>query len=158
MKKAFNINILAIAVIVLTMILNVSACSKNEIRKNNQEIMSNQKLKITVGEKVLIANLEDNATTRALISKLPLTLPMKDLYEREVVYRFPESLPSDGEKTGGYKVGDISYWSPRHSFVIFYKQNGEVISNLQKVGHLESGVEIFETTGDVEVKFELSEK
>jgi hypothetical protein len=112
------------------------------------------KLKITVGEKVLIADLYDNETTRAFVSRLPLTLPMKDLYEREVVYNFPEALPANEEERGGYEVGDISYWSPWRSFVIFYKQNGEII-NLQKIGHIDSGVEIFETTGDTKVGFEL---
>lgn len=115
----------------------------------------NRKLKITVGDKDLIANLEDNATTRALLSKLPLTVPMEDLYGREFVYRFSETLPAEEEKTTGYEVGDIIYWSPWHSFVVFYKQDGTVISNFQKIGHIESGVEAFETIGNTEVKFEL---
>jgi hypothetical protein len=146
------------------MSFNLLACSKNEARTNSGNVIQNRnnpqgdikdmKLKITVGDKVLTATLFDNATTRELISRLPLTLPMKDLYEREVVYNFPEALPVSEEKRGGYEVGDISYWSPWKSFVIFYKQNGEII-NLQKIGHIDSGVEIFETTGNTQVKFEL---
>lgn len=49
-----------------------------------------------------------------------------------------------------------SYWSPWHSFVIFYRQNGEV-NIWQKIGHIDSGVEIFDHSGDTEVKFELLE-
>lgn len=112
------------------------------------------KLKITVEDVVLTADLYDNATTRELVSRLPLTLPMKDLYEREMVYRFEKPLPAEEEKREGYKIGDISYWSPWHSFVIFYKQNGE-INDWQKIGRIDSGVEIFEKTGDQEVTFEL---
>ena len=115
------------------------------------------KVKITVGDRVLTATLIDNATTRNFISKFPLTLPMIDIYSREMCYRFPEALPADEAQTSGYEVGDIAYWTPRHSFVIFYEQNGEVISNLQKLGRIDSGIEIFNRTGDVDVVFELFE-
>jgi Domain of unknown function (DUF369). len=80
---------------------------------------------------------------------------MQDLYNREMVYRFEDALPANEARTSGYEVGDISYWTPRHSFVIFYRQNGEVINSLQKVGRIQAGVELFETTGNASVKFEL---
>ncbi len=118
-------------------------------------IMKTTKLKITVGDKVLFADLYDNATAKSFIDKLPLTLPMQDLYEREMVYRFEEALPAYEAHTSGYEVGDISYWTPWHSFVIFYRQNGEIIGNLQKVGRIQKDVELFQTTGNINVKFEL---
>ena len=95
---------------------------------------------------------------RALIAQFPLTLPMTDLYRREMVYRFPNALPANETNTSGYAVGDIVYWTPRHSFVIMYEQNGEIISNLQKIGRIESGVEIFKRTGNINVTFELINK
>ena len=113
------------------------------------------RIKITVGNQVRTATLIDNATTRSLISKFPLTVPMQDLYSRELVYRFPDPLPSNEAQTSGYEVGDISYWTPRRSFVIFYKQNGEVIGNLQKIGRIDSSIEIFSQTGNTNVTFEL---
>lgn len=116
------------------------------------------KIKITVGNQVRTATLIDNATTRSLIAKFPLTVPMQDLYSRELVYRFPDPLPANETQTSGYEVGDISYWTPRHSFVIFYRQNGEVIGNLQKIGHIDSGIEIFSQTGNTNVTFELLNK
>ena len=36
-----------------------------------------------------------------------------------------------------------------------YAQNGERISNLQKIGRIDSGVEVFAHTGDTNVTFEL---
>lgn len=116
------------------------------------------KVKVSVEGHTLTATFHDNATTRALIARFPLRLPMIDLYAREMCYRFPDSLPAEEAGTHGYKVGDIAYWPPRHSFVIFYKQNDEVISNLQKIGRIDSGVEIFEGLGDIEVSFELLER
>jgi hypothetical protein len=116
------------------------------------------KVRITAGAHIMTATLLDNATTRALIAKLPLTVPMTDLYGRELVYRFPDPLPADEAATSGYAVGDIVYWTPRHSFVIMYEQNGEIISNLQKIGRIDSGVEAFKRTGSVSVTFDLIDK
>lgn len=116
------------------------------------------KIKVTVGESTLTATLIDNATTRSLIAKFPLTVPMTNLYTREMVYRFPDPLPANEPQTSGYEVGDISYWTPRHSFVIFYEQNGEVISNLQKIGRFDGNVEGFKHIKDANVTFELVEQ
>lgn len=113
------------------------------------------KVKVTVGGETLTATFLNNATTRRLISRFPLTVPMMDLYSREMCYRFPEALPAEEAGRSGYEIGDIAYWTPRHSFVIFYKQNGEVIDNLQKIGSIDSGVELFSRTGDVNVTFDL---
>lgn len=126
-----------------------------DTQSGNSEQAKGIKVKVTVGDRVLTATLIDNATTRSLIAKFPLTLPMQDLYSREMCYRFPDALPANEEQISGYEVGDISYWTPRHSFVIFYKQNGEVIGNLQKIGRIDSGVEIFNQTGNANVRFEL---
>jgi hypothetical protein len=117
--------------------------------------MPEVRMRITLGDQTLTATLIDNATTRSLIEMLPLTLPMMDLYARELVCRFPNELPAHEAQTSGYEVGDISYWTPRHSFVIFYAQNGEIIRNLQKIGHMDSSVEILAGIGRVDVTFEL---
>lgn len=116
------------------------------------------KVKVTAGTQVMTASFEDNATSRALISQFPLTVPMQDLYSREMCYRFPNALPANEARTSGYEVGDIVYWTPRHSFVIMYEQNGERIGSLQKIGRIDSGVEIFKNTGDINVTFELMDK
>lgn len=111
-------------------------------------------VKVTVGGEVMTATLEDNATSRAFLAKLPITLPMMNLYGREMCYRFDEALPANEATTSGYEVGDIVYWTPRHSFVIMYEQNGEVISSLQRIGRIAKGAEAFARMGDVDVKFE----
>ena len=111
------------------------------------------KVKISVGSHELIAKLENNTTTRALIEKLPITLPMMNLYGREMCYRFDDALPTDNLRSDRYEVGDIVYWPPGHSFVILYKQNGEQFSR-QHLGHIDSEVEIFDGIGDSEVTIE----
>ena len=115
------------------------------------------RVKITVGDTQLYATLENNATTKALVEQMPLTLPMQDLYDREMCYRFgANALPTDSLRSDGYAVGDIAYWPPRGSLVILYAQNGEQFERAH-LGHIDSGVELFENTGDVDVTFELTD-
>ena len=115
----------------------------------------NMKIKITVAKTELSAVFEDNATTQAIAARLPMTVHMEDLYDREMCYHFgPNALPTEKLRSDNYEVGDIIYWPPRGSFVILYRQNGERFSR-QQLGHIERGVEIFETTGDADVTFEL---
>ena len=64
------------------------------------------------------------------------------------------ALPTDHLRSDGYEIGDIAYWAPGGSLVILYAQNGERFER-QHLGHIDSGVELFETTGDVNVSFEL---
>lgn len=109
-------------------------------------------IKITAGGKTLNATLEDNPASRELYNRLPLTLRMDDLYEREMCYHLEDALPTGRQVSDNYRVGDIIYWPPRKSLVILYKQNGERFSR-QYLGHIDEGVEMFETTGDIEVTF-----
>lgn len=129
--------------------------STNEPEVSAQEEEENMKIKITVGNTELFATLEDNATTRALIEQMPMTLSMDDLYGREMCYRYgANALPTDSLRSDGYKVGDIAYWPPRGSLVILYEQNGEQFER-QHLGHIDSGVEVFASTGNAEVTFEV---
>lgn len=108
---------------------------------------------ISVDGNQLEADFNNSDTAKALLDKFPLNLSMMNLYSREMTYRFSESLPARKAKTSGYGVGDIGYWKPRHSFVIFYKQTGEVIGDLQIVGHIKSDVSFLNTIGDTEITF-----
>ena len=122
---------------------------------NNQngESMTTYQIRITVGNHELTATLQDNATTRAFVDMLPVTLLMLDLYGREMCYRFPDALPTDDVNTCGYEVGEIVYYPPMDSFVILYAQNGERFS-MQKLGKVNGDVSVFDGIGNVDVYFE----
>lgn len=92
-------------------------------------------VEIRIDGKTYQAVLFDNATGRAIRSKLSLKLKMADLYGRELCYRFGNPLPTDNVAYTGYEVGEIVYWPPRHSFVIMYAQNGEMF-DMQKIGKI----------------------
>ena len=42
------------------------------------------KVRISFADKTLMATFDDNATSRALIAMMPMTLPMLDLYDDEM--------------------------------------------------------------------------
>lgn len=135
--------------------VTIALAENNEDNDNSDNDMVT-KMNITVNGRTLTATLEDNVTTRAFVEKMPITLPMMDLYRREMCYRFPEALPTDNAHSRGYEVGEIVYYPPMHSFVIMYKQNGEHFQ-MQSIGRVDSGVEIFNGIGDVDVRFEKAE-
>lgn len=160
MKKAL---FFAIAV---CMMMPLSACETNEDveeptlqqetpQPNSSDSVENvvTRMKIMVGRDTLTATLDNNATAQAFAAKLPITLPMMDLYGREMCYRFTEALPTDDVRTRGYDVGEIIYYPPMHSFVIMYAQNGERFQ-MQSIGSVEGNVDIFDGIGDVDVRFE----
>lgn len=134
--------------------------NNNENDDNNgnddNQPTGDMKIKIIFGDKVLTATLANNATSRAFVEKLPLTLPMLDLYSREMCYRFSDALPANETSTRGYEVGEIIYYPPRHSFVIMYAQNGERFQ-MQTIGKVDSNVEVFKNIGNIDVRFELIE-
>jgi hypothetical protein len=113
------------------------------------------KIKITAKDKTVTAVMENNVTVQAFVKKLPVTLPMQNLYSREMCYHYGSgSLPTDKLRSDGYQVGDIIYWPPRGSFVILYVQNGELFER-QHMGRTKDNVDFFRNAGDVDVTFEL---
>ncbi len=103
--------------------------------------------------RTLDAQLEENATARALLSKMPFTVSMFNAHEIEMVHRFEEALPAEEEGRSGYKTGDLFYWTPKHAFVIYYGQNGKSFDHLQKVGHIEGDVSFFKDLKEADVTF-----
>ena len=139
---------------------SAQAVTANAQQNDNKEAinLAQMNLKITVGDKVMMARLEDNPTTRAFVDKLPTTLHMENLYGREMCYRYGKGgLTESATRSDRYEVGDIVYWPPRGSFVILYKQNGEEFERVQ-LGHIDGDVSMFEGNGDMDVKFELVKK
>lgn len=115
-------------------------------------------IEITVnGSRKLDATFEDNATTRALIARMPFTITMDNLYSREMCHRYGHgALPVDDARDRGYEVGDISYWPPMGSLVFLYRQNGEIFEQ-QPIGHIDGDVSFFGNLSSAEVAFSVKE-
>lgn len=122
-------------------------------------IMSKKTLvKITInGKRTINAQFEDNATTRELISRMPFTIEMDNLYSREMCHRYGRGgLPTDEARDRDYQVGDVSYWPPMGSLVILYQQNGEVFEQ-QPIGHVDDDVSFFSKLGSAQVSFAVKQ-
>ncbi|MDR3284073.1 MAG: hypothetical protein LBS97_02715, partial [Treponema sp.] len=79
MKKSIFIFMLALSCI-------FTVCAQNGGVGNTPQ---GGNVKITINDnKALTATLIDNSTSRAIIAKLPLTIPLTDLYAREMCYHF----------------------------------------------------------------------
>ncbi len=141
-----------------TIDVTIALANENKIENTSNETeVSEMKIKITAGNTELTAKMENNATTQAIIEQMPMTLPMMNLYGREMCYRYGAyALPTDKMQSDEYEIGDIVYWAPGGSFVILYEQNGEHFER-QYLGHIDSGVEVFKNSKDMNVTFEVIE-
>lgn len=113
-------------------------------------------VEITINDKKTInAQFEDNVTTRKLISRMPFTINMDNLYSREMCHRYGRGgLPTDDAREQSYQVGDISYWPPMGSLVILYAQNGKVFEQ-QPIGHVDGDVSFFNKISSAKVAFKV---
>ena len=114
-------------------------------------------IRVTVGKEVYTAFLERSETAEKFVEMFPTTVTMLNTNNREMRYNFQTTLPSKQAKRSEYAVGDIGYLAASRSLVIFYKQAGGSIDNLQYLGRFEneSDVEVFEQMENAQVTFEL---
>lgn len=78
-----------------------------------------QKIRITAGSAVVLAELSDTECARAIASTLPIeTVPNE--WGDEFYFTVPVKLPLDATATGKVKVGDIGYWPPGSALAIFF--------------------------------------
>ena len=78
------------------------------------------KIEIVVGNKTFSAMLCDNATAKALMDMLPLTLNMSELNGNEKYYYLDTGLPTNASRPSGIKTGDLMLYGDS-CLVLFYK-------------------------------------
>ena len=114
------------------------------------------KISLKTEDRVITATLIDNETTQDFISLLPLTLTMNDLFRREKFAHLPRAISEGGKRTQTYEVGDVIYWPPGPDLAIFYRHDGQRISDgIIVIGKIDSGVEALNVPGSVKVTLEL---
>ena len=124
--------------------------------KNNEGGEEEMKLNIKIGDKNFTATLEDNATTREFINKLPLTINMSELHGNEKYYYFDESLPTNTERIRNINTGDLMLYGS-DCLVLFYDSFSTSYS-YTRLGHIDNpeGLANAVGSGNVEVTFEIS--
>ena len=110
-------------------------------------------LDIKIGDKSFTFTLYDNASAQALLAKMPLALDMRELNGNEKYYYFTDSLPTDPQRVGSVKAGDLMLYGS-DCLVLFYKSFSTSYS-YTKLGHINDASGLADTLGkgDVLVTF-----
>jgi len=119
--------------------------------------MSEMKIALKAGDKIVTATVAENETARDFVSLLPLSLSMKDLFGREKYATLPRPLSEAGPRTKTYEVGLFAYWSPSRDVAIYYLQDEESIPlpGIILIAKIDSSAEAFCVSGSVKVSFEV---
>jgi hypothetical protein len=71
------------------------------------------RLRIKIGDGLVTANLDDNATARDLAALLPLTVTLEDHAATEKIAYLPRKLSTAGAPAGSDpEAGDVAYYAP----------------------------------------------
>lgn len=126
-----------------------------KIMNENANPTSGHKLKIKVGDKVFTATLLDNATSKAFVAQLPLTIKMNELNNNEKFAQLSKSLPINPSVPASIQSGDLMMYGST-TLVFFYKGFSTSYS-YSKIGKIDdvTGLVAALGTGDVTVSFEL---
>ena len=142
MKKFFA----AILVLILIFSVGCSAEKKSSEKVSAEKVEEvEMRIKISVGEQIFYATLEDNLSTRELIKKLPLEVEMTELNGNEKYYKFAENFPSDDKKISEIREGDLMLYGSSY-LVIFYK-NFSTSYRYTRLGKIENPENLPEIRG-----------
>jgi hypothetical protein len=117
--------------------------------------MSENKIRIKIGEKTFISTLSDNPTATAFKALLPLTINMNELNNNEKFADLSKKLPINASVPPSIQSGDLMMYGSR-TLVLFYKGFFTTYS-YTKIGKIDdvSGLAAALGSGDVKVSFEL---
>jgi hypothetical protein len=125
-----------------------------------KETIADKRLRITVGNNVLIAVLIDSETTRDFLTMLPMTVKASDYVSREKYWHLSRTLVAKIDRQSEYERGDLGFWTPNNDMALFYNHDGTVLPNpgLIVIAKVVFGLEVFsQHPGSVELKIELVE-
>jgi hypothetical protein len=108
------------------------------------------RIRLTIGNQEATATLEDNPASRDLVSMLPVTIPMGDLFGREKPGPLPRALTGDVEPVFTYRVGQLAYWPPGHDVFIVYAGDCLRVPSpgLLPLGTVDDGLDVVADAGN----------
>ena len=129
MKKKILLGILIVIMILVVTLIVINLKEGNNDTNQDRKINTSEevdgddlsmKINLTINGNNFTATLDDNETTRELLSKLPLEVSMSELNGNEKYYYFDESLPTNSYRPGSISTGDIMLYGS-DCLVIFYE-------------------------------------
>ena len=145
MNKKLTISIPILIVIIVSVVVTTITMNNKESDKDpnlspetnqstdNEEIAMD-KVYISINNKKLGIDLENNSTTSALIKLLPLELSMNDLNGNEKYAYLSESLPTNTYSPKHIEAGDVMLFGD-NCLVIFY-ESFDTSYSYSKIGHI----------------------
>lgn len=130
--------------------------SSNDNENDEEENQMNRNITIRVGDHSFAATLEDNATVRAFIALLPMTITMNEMNGNEKYYYLSENLSTDSYRPGTIRNGDLMLYGS-NCLVLFYETFSSSYS-YTRLGRLDnpSGLSSTLGRGNVTVTFEIN--
>nr|TSB51840.1 hypothetical protein FEE99_13370 [Pseudomonas sp. ef1] len=112
---------------------------------------------MTVGEHRFAIALEDNPSTRQLLTRLPLSLNMSDLHSNEKYATVQPPLPTQPYRPGTIHNGDFLLYGD-DTLVVFY-QTFDSSYRYSRLGRIDRPQDLAEALGrgDVRLTFTLDE-
>ena len=129
MKKKILLGILIVIMILVVTLIVINLKEGNNDTNQDRKINTSEevdgddlsmKINLTINGNNFTATLDDNETTRELLSRLPLEVNMSELNGNEKYYHFDESLPTNSYRPGSISIGDIMLYGS-DCLVIFYE-------------------------------------
>ena len=114
-------------------------------------------IRITAGDKVIFAALNESKTAQDFIATLPKTLSMQKLHEREFYTVLPTALSKDGTTQETYELGDVAFWTKGNYFGLLYSYDRPQLSApIIVIGKVTSDLAVFNTLNRaVDMRFEV---
>ena len=94
------------------------------------------KIKVTVGSNSFSVTTYDNATARAFIAFLPLTITMNEVNGNEKYRPLQSNLPTSPEVPSKINAGDLMLWGA-NGLVLFYETFTTSYS-YTRIGHIDN--------------------
>lgn len=131
-------------------VLLIAGCGENS-KAEEAKILNT--IKISVGDKVFSATLEENPTARAFAENLPLDADMTELNGNEKYFYLDKNLPSNAVRVKQIHAGDLMLFGS-NCLVVFYK-NFLTSYNYTQIGRIDNpaGLEKILGAKNVRVKF-----
>ena len=123
------------------------------MNNQNEEI----KINLTINNKTFSATLENNVTTRELISMFPMTLNMSELNSNEKYNYLDTDLTPNSSRQSRINAGDIKLYGS-NCLVVFYESFNTSYSytNLGTVDDVDSFVSEL-SNGSVTITFDVAQ-
>jgi hypothetical protein len=109
---------------------------------------------MTVGKRRFAITLTDNATARAFLAQLPLTLDMSELNGNEKHADLKKPLPANASRPGTIRNGDLMLYGT-NTVVVFYATFGSSYA-YTRLGRADEPADLPEALGRRGVRVQFS--